>query len=194
MATPLLHKLMPIVRDLPKGHVLLLRLDGVKAMADFAQMVVQNLVCRPDSRLIKEKMLVLVNPDPGTMVAIHLALDVERDASMVLDTTVTPWELSYVGRLQPYLEAVLSYVRSHGGVTSKDIADEFNYKLADASRRLKELYEEGMLRRTPSVSSDGKLTFVYSYFHPAIEAGLETDPRNLPYKLFAPQRHLIALH
>ena len=190
LAQVLLARLKPEIEKLPGGEVLVLRLDRIRITPEFADEMVYNLVCRDDprTRLVKEKIVVLANPDEGTKIGLHLALEKEKDAAMVLETAGDVWNLSYIGRIQPHLFSILEYVRSHDSLTSKELAAEFNFKLADASRRLKELYEDGFIRRVPSVSEDGNLNFTYSYFHPARAYEPDCPLDRLPYDLYQTTR------
>ena len=168
LAQQLLDRLSPVIEKLSRGEVLLLRLDRIRATAEFTDEIVKNLVCSiaPESRRLKERAIVLVNPDEGTKISVHRALLAEKDACMVLETDVKPWMLSCAGKVQRNHREILTYIRSEQETTSKDIADKFNITPNDASTRLKELYEDGMIRRLPSISEEGKLSYVYTKFDP----------------------------
>jgi len=62
--------------------------------------------------LPKEKMIVLLNPDEPTKMALHVALDRERDCCMVLNTKVTPWDLWFVWSLAGVFVVCHTFVRN----------------------------------------------------------------------------------
>jgi predicted DNA-binding transcriptional regulator len=166
------------INSLTNDDLLFIRLDRVTAMASFVEIVVQNLVCgdTPETRIMKGKSAVLVNPDEDTTISIHRALMDQKDVCLVLKTTGPEWELSYLGSVQQNLQDVVNFIRLKEKVTSADVAKEFKIQTGDASRRLKELFEDGILRRRPDVSDKGSLTFVYSYFHPSLARDPKTPP------------------
>lgn len=189
-ASFLYDELKPRLERSPAGRIVLFRLDTVILTCDFAEEIVRMLVCKDQPEcLTRDKIVCLVNPDPSTLMTLHRALDAAKHACVVLDTgggaQSSDWQLWYIGTLQPYLLEIIAFVRDRGSVSSKDVSGRFDIRMADASRRLKELFGNGMLRRQPITNEEGKLAYLYSYFHPSLEKDEEVPRNALRYARYA---------
>ena len=169
-------------------EALLVRLDRVHLYSDAVDSLVETLYDHkePNGSLTQDKRVVFVNPDKSTMRALYHALEIKNDLCMVLDARQMErpetWKLWYVGKFQANLQLTLNFIQRRMDATSHDIEyatellkerqtdpkiEPTKTRVSDAQRRLDTLYEKGLLTRKPGVSESKKLTYDYTFFHPA---------------------------
>ena len=134
-----------------------------------------------------------MNPDEGTRIALHRALEARHACAMLLETEPDGiWRFRYIGKRQGALEKYLDYLKAQGGeTTSTEIARELSTTLINAGNRLRDLYAFGLVRRSSEgiANENNRLAYRWSFFHPAFEynAHLLDSAQALDYAWYAPE-------
>jgi predicted transcriptional regulator len=164
---------------LPRGHTLGVDLSQVCATGDFVDIVVSSLFFgdSPFRPLVKGKQIVFLDPDDTTNLSICHAFgnrgQINSNCMVARRMGDIPTTLWVIGHIEPHIQQVLDYVRSSKDVTLHDlIKDGISRSIGNASGRMREVWEMGLVRRDKGVDKEsGRSVFVYSAYHPILDWG-----------------------
>lgn len=149
-------RLVEYLDSVPDQHIVRLSMEGVEKLdASFASEAIVEVI----KRYRRTKGICLVNLEsPGIRLNIDLAA--ER-----VGVPITVWngeEVDVIG-LRPSAgnREALNYVLAHARVRAAEFADYADVSIANASTKLKQLWEQSFVMRTESAADSGGVEFLY---------------------------------
>jgi hypothetical protein len=172
---------------LPDNTPALIGFEGAFPLPDVIEQLALTLAGHMDEarkRRLGQVPVFLLDPDPGTLRYLHRILAKRQRPLMVIPDATGATKLLIAGSFTESDRMLFALALSQGFVTSRIVTEQLRLKRADASRRLAELWQYGLLARDAALGETERLNFRYWVGRPGRTIGPQTRAEKLEWEAY----------